>query len=892
MNTYPFNQLRSLFLFLVASAICLSCAGATIRTVTSLSDSGAGTLRSTIAASASGDIINFSVSGTISLTTTELVIANNLTITGPGAGVLKVSGNNSHRVFNITSGTVSISDLTISDGRVLGTNGLSASKGENVVGGGIQNGAAASLTLTGCIISNNAAIGGQGGASNGGGGNGFGGGIYSEAPLILIQCALDGNTAQGGAGGGASGMGGEGWGGGFYGGSTISMIRCSISENNAIAGNGLNPGNGIGGGIYSYGTLNLTNCTVANNISSGGFNDSGGGIDNNGTLTIRSCTIAGNQSDRGGGVRGGGDIGNTILAGNLVNISGTNGSGTFVSSDYNFIQSTNGMTFSGATTHNILNVNPLLGPLQNNGGLTRTMALSPGSAAIDKGIRFGATNDQRGLLRPYDTELGNAAGGDASDIGAFEVNPGTFVVLNNNDTGAGSLRQAILDNNGLGGGNTITFSNTVTGIIPVIAGDLAVNDSVNIVGPGATVLKLSGNNNQRIFTLFAGNISISGLTISDGRVVGTAGTSGLNGQNTGGAGVLNIGTAVTTLTSCIITNHTSIGGQGGPSDGTGGNGFGGAIANYATIILNQCALDANTALGGAGGGAGGMGGQGWGGGLYNEGTARFSRCSISQNNATAGSGGGGPGGGLGGGMYNVGIVGLTNSTIANNIASGSSFDSGGGIANNGSVSLRNCTISGNQADFGGGLDGSADAGNTILAGNTAGSGPDGGTINSFDYNLIGNFAGVNISGTTTHVIIGQDPLLGPLADNGGLARSMALRFNSPAIDKGSSFGFTTDQRGAPRPFDFATVGNVGGGDGSDIGAFELGTPLLNISGNAPNVVLSWPAYYGDFTLQAVTALEVVNNWTSVPGTPVVVGGQFNVTDSAASGNKFYRLKSR
>src|SRR6185436_16696340 len=106
----------------------------------------------------------------------------------------------------------------------------------------------------------------------------------------------------------------------------------------------------------------------------------------------------------------------------------------------------------------------------------------------------------------------------------------------------------------------------------------------------------------------------------------------------------------------------------------------------------------------------------------------------SQNNATAGSGGGGPGGGLGGGMYNVGIVGLTNSTIANNITSGSSFD------------------------FGGGLDGSADAGNTILAGNTAGSGPDGGTINSFDYNLIGNFAGVNISGTTTHVIIGQDPL--------------------------------------------------------------------------------------------------------------------------------------
>src|SRR5207244_2390944 len=160
-------------------------------------------------------------------------------------------------------------------------------------------------------------------------------------------------------------------------------------------------------------------------------------------------------------------------------------------------------------------------------------------------------------------------------------------------------------------------------------------------------------------------------------------------------------------------------------------------------------------------------------------------------------------GGVGGGIYSFATVVLTNCTVASNIASGSSNDSGGGIENNGTLSLWSCTIAGNQADFGGGLSGNTDAGNSIFAGNTAGSGADvSDNINSFDYNLIQSFGGANISGLTTHVIVGQDPLLGPLADNGGPARTMALRFGSPAIDKGSAFGAATDQRGAPRPFDF------------------------------------------------------------------------------------------
>jgi hypothetical protein len=71
-----------------------------------------------------------------------------------------------------------------------------------------------------------------------------------------------------------------------------------------------------------------------------------------------------------------------------------------------------------------LNVNPLLGPLTDHGGPTFTHALLTGSPAIDKGKSFGLGTDQRGRQRPYDfTAISNAAGGDSSDIGAYEVNP-------------------------------------------------------------------------------------------------------------------------------------------------------------------------------------------------------------------------------------------------------------------------------------------------------------------------------------------------------------------------------------------------------------------------------------------------------------------------------------
>jgi len=92
---------------------------------------------------------------------------------------------------------------------------------------------------------------------------------------------------------------------------------------------------------------------------------------------------------------------------------------------------------------------------------------------------------------------------------------------------------------------------------------------------------------------------------------------------------------------------------------------------------------------------------------------------------------------------------------------------------------------------------------------------------SSSYNLIGiGGSGGLVNGVNHNIVGAAHPGLGPLQDNGGPTQTHALLPSSPAIDKGSSFGSTTDQRGLPRPYDNPRIPNAEGGDGSDIGAFE------------------------------------------------------------------------
>ena len=142
-------------------------------TVTNTLDSGPGSLRDAIATAAPGDTINFSVTGTITLTSGELLINQNLTITGPGASGLAISGNFLSRVFDIGSGTVAVSGLTIQNGST------SADPG-----GGIYN--HGTLTLSNNTLSNNSAA--------------IGGGIYNNGTLTVTNSTLSGNVSSDGGG--------------------------------------------------------------------------------------------------------------------------------------------------------------------------------------------------------------------------------------------------------------------------------------------------------------------------------------------------------------------------------------------------------------------------------------------------------------------------------------------------------------------------------------------------------------------------------------------------------------------------------------------------------------------------------------------------------------------
>jgi len=307
-----------------------------------------------------------------------------------------------------------------------------------------------------------------------------------------------------------------------------------------------------------------------------------------------------------------------------------------------------------------------------------------------------------------------------------------------------------------------------------------------------------------------------------------------------------LGPYATVLLNCNLRNNTAAF-------------LGGAIENYGTLAISNTTLNANS--------TGNMGG-----GIYTEGgTVTIASSTLSGNLVTNGSGGA---------IYNNvnfqnagGALNLFNSTIASNSAA-SGF--GGGITNhNGTVIARDIIIAGNSAQ-------------------NAGSGPDFAGVlvsASSGYDLFGNSGGLIFSGAPPLAcVFNVNPLLGPLQDNGGPTLTHALLPGSPAIDAGRSIGVTTDQRGAPRQVDDPSIPNANPGDGSDLGAVESGKARLAIQKAGNAAVLSWPYYYGGYSVQSATNLSFPNSWTIEAGSPVVSSNLYVFTNSPISGNKFYRLK--
>ena len=333
--------------------------------VTNLNDSGTGSLRQTLIDVGSGGGVAFQpgLTGTITLTT-GLAINKSVSIFGPGARVITVSGGNASRVFTIGSAAVSISGLTVS-------NGSAAS------GAGIQiNGG--TVSLIDMTISNNVATAGS-----------LGGGIDNESGgvVTILRCTIANNSVAGTSSGSR--------GGGIENQGTSMTITNSTVTGNAVGG-------GKGGALRNGGGATFTsiNTTFTNNTAT------------------TATGVGGNLSVLSGVV----NLRNTIVAGGTATTR-PDLDGAFVSQDYNLLQSFAGATITGTTTNNITGVSPNLAALANNGGQTDTQLPNVGSPVIDKG-GAGVNADQRGISRPFDDPLiANATGGNGSDIGAVEFQP-------------------------------------------------------------------------------------------------------------------------------------------------------------------------------------------------------------------------------------------------------------------------------------------------------------------------------------------------------------------------------------------------------------------------------------------------------------------------------------
>lgn len=432
------------------------------------------------------------------------------------------------------------------------------------------------------------------------------------------------------------------------------------------------------------------------------------------------------------------------------------------------------------------------------------------------------------------------------------------------NTGSATITDSTFSSNTIGYGGAIGNDNALSVTNCTFTNNTVTDTSATGLGGGA-IYSVGGLVTITNST-FTGNAE-NGGSGGGGAVRNRAGTMNISGSTfannlaaRGGGAVQGGGT--TNISGSTFTGNKAT----GLNASVSGMGSGGAISSQGaaqTTIINSF-VSGNEAVN-------------FGGGIYYQnnagGSMNVTNSTISNNSANTNTdGGGGNGGGAGGGFYieGSGVVTVTGSTISGNssLNATSTFQSGngGGIYAIGALNLDNSTVSGNfaAADFGGVQDmnpgGVADqvhisnstivnnraAGgcggfgvwdgtdqgstrNTLIANNTSGATPKDifGDINSVGYNFVRDPTAGFVGGTGN--IIGQDPLLGPLEDNGGPTQTHAPLRNSPVVDKGNSFAATTDQRLLPRPFDFPAIASAAGGDGADIGAVEM-RPTAQVSG--------------------------------------------------------------
>jgi hypothetical protein len=362
-----------------------------------------------------------------------------------------------------------------------------------------------------------------------------------------------------------------------------------------------------------------------------------------------------------------------------------------------------------------------------------------------------------------------------------------------------TLRDAINDANS-DPGSTITFRSGLSGTITLGSSLPAVLQAATISGPGAGQLTVDANGVSNVLAIVLGAnapVTISGLTITGGDAGDIKYGGGIYSDN-----------ATLTLKDMVVTGNQTSDIAGGGVGVVGGS-----------LTMENSTVSGNIA-----------GGSNFGGGVYlqsGSGAEATIRSSTISGNE----------GGFGGGIYFDYSTSATleNSTVYDNTSS----NEGGGVYHFGApggpgLTVTGSTITHNRAIRGGGIasDGDPNNGqpvlrNTIVFGNTADTADDGNDLSAEDgsmdagFSLIGSIDPDTTLNQTGPNLLGQDPQLGPLANNGGPTQTQKPALASPVIDQGLAFGLGSDQRPLGRPVEIPTIPNAAGGDGSDIGAVEV-----------------------------------------------------------------------
>ncbi|HEX4263914.1 MAG TPA: immunoglobulin domain-containing protein [Verrucomicrobiae bacterium] len=428
------------------------------------------------------------------------------------------------------------------DGVIRGGNGGPGGNGAPGRGGGIYN--LGTLVCLNSSFEGNLAEGGNGGAGGAAGGGGVisgtaskggtaggaaGGGLYTTNMEVSIwNCTFANNTSQGGNGtdGGTStgrnglpgSPGGNAFGAGIDNEGSLAIVNSTFFENNAAGGTGGSGGTGarggsggrggnaIGGGLYNAGKVSVVNCTFSKGAAIGGTNGVAGSGVAGGQNGNRGSNSGGNIANVAKKKKGSLSLTNSIVASPL---SGGNGSGVIVDGGFN-ISSDGSIKFAKKSTSKP-KLNPLIGDLANNGGLTETLALSTNSAAVDRIDPVNAPDtDQRGKFRPQIVRT------NLSDIGAYELDPNevriivppasTNVFVGSNVTfsvtaeGTGPLFYQWLFNGAVADGFTNSFL-TITNVQTTNAGNfrVVVSNAFNSVTSSVAVLTVSSITNSAPF---------------------------------------------------------------------------------------------------------------------------------------------------------------------------------------------------------------------------------------------------------------------------------------------------------------------------------------------------------------------------------------------------------